>query len=37
MIFYNPDYDGKRGIPDSTPGGDPNKYREYISVDIGIP
>jgi murein tripeptide amidase MpaA len=33
MAFYNSDYDGKRGIPDSTPGGDPNKYREYIPAD----
>src|SRR4051812_13074943 len=33
MNFYNPDYDGKRGIPDSTPGGDPEKYREYLPAD----
>src|SRR3954466_7500801 len=33
MNFYNPDYDGKRGIPDSTPGGDPEKYREYLPPD----
>jgi carboxypeptidase T len=36
MNFYNPDYDGKRGIPDSTPGGDPEKYREYLPAnDLG--
>jgi carboxypeptidase T len=33
MNFSNPDYDGKRGIPDSTPGGDPDKYREFIPVE----
>lgn len=33
MAFYNPDFDGKRGIPDSAPGGDPNKYREFIPPD----
>jgi carboxypeptidase T len=33
MNFHNPDYDGKRGIPDSTPGGDPEKYREYLPAD----
>lgn len=30
MTFSDPAYDGKRGIPDSAPGGDPDKYREYI-------
>lgn len=30
MNFQNPAYDGKRGIPASTPGGDPFNYREYI-------
>ena len=30
MNFRNPAFDGKRGIPDSTPGGDPEKYREYL-------
>ena len=30
MNFHNPAFDGKRGIPDSTPGGDPEKYREYL-------
>jgi carboxypeptidase T len=33
MNFSNPAYDGKRGIPDSTLGGDPDKYREYIPAD----
>jgi carboxypeptidase T len=27
MNFANPDYDGKRGIPDIAPGGDRDKYR----------
>jgi murein tripeptide amidase MpaA len=36
MNFYNPDYDGQRGIPDSSPGGDPHKYREYLpAADLG--
>jgi carboxypeptidase T len=36
MNFHNPAYDGKRGIPDSTPGGDPAKYREYLpAADLG--
>ncbi len=30
MNFHNPAFDGKRGITDSTPGGDPEKYREYL-------
>jgi len=30
MNFHNPAYDGRRGIPDSSPGGDPDKYREYL-------
>ena len=35
MNFHNPTYDGKRGVPDSTPAGDPAKpdaakYREFI-------
>jgi hypothetical protein len=30
MSFRNPGYDGKRGVTDSTPGGDPAKYREYL-------
>jgi carboxypeptidase T len=30
MNFHNPAYDGARGIPDSTPGGDPAKYREFL-------
>jgi murein tripeptide amidase MpaA len=30
MTFRNPAFDGKRGITDSTAGGDPGKYREYL-------
>jgi carboxypeptidase T len=30
MNFHNPAFDGKRGIPDSNPGGDPEGYREYL-------
>lgn len=30
MSFSNPEYNGKRGIPDTTAGGDPDKYREFI-------
>jgi len=30
MNFRNPAFDGKRGITDSTPGGDPKKYQEYL-------
>jgi murein tripeptide amidase MpaA len=30
MNFQNPVYDGKRGIPDSATGGDPEKYREHV-------
>lgn len=30
MNFHNPAFDGKRGITDSTPGGDPEKYQEYL-------
>jgi len=30
MNFRNAAYDGSRGIPDSTRGGDPEKYREYL-------
>jgi murein tripeptide amidase MpaA len=30
MNFHNHAYDGKRGIPESTPGGDPAKYREFL-------
>jgi murein tripeptide amidase MpaA len=30
MNFHNPKYDGARGIPDSAPGGDPKRYREYL-------
>lgn len=35
MNFHNPAYDGKRGVPDSTPANDPAKpeaakYREFI-------
>jgi carboxypeptidase T len=30
MNFHNPAYDGKRGVLDSDPGGDPKKYREYL-------
>jgi hypothetical protein len=33
MNFANPDYDGKRGIPDGVPGGYPDKYREFIPAD----
>jgi carboxypeptidase T len=33
MNFHNPDFDGKRGFPNSTPGGDPEKYQEYIPAD----
>jgi murein tripeptide amidase MpaA len=33
MNFSDPAYDGKRGIPDSAPGGDPDKYREYIPAE----
>jgi len=36
MTFSDPTYDGKRGIPGSTPGGDPNKYREYIPPTTGM-
>jgi len=35
MNFRNAAYDGARGIPDSAPGGDPKKYREYLpSADL---
>jgi carboxypeptidase T len=35
MNFRNPAFDGKRGITDSTPGGDPGKYSEYLpSADL---
>ncbi|SDD38795.1 Zinc carboxypeptidase [Geodermatophilus telluris] len=30
MTFANAAWDGKRGIPDATPGGDPHQYREYL-------
>jgi murein tripeptide amidase MpaA len=30
MNFQNPAFDGKRGIPDAAPGGDPKGYREYL-------
>jgi hypothetical protein len=30
MNFRNPDYDGKRGFPNDTRGGDPFNYQEYI-------
>lgn len=30
MNFHNPAYDGKRGVLDSNPGGDPLMYREYL-------
>ena len=30
MNFHNPAFDGRRGIPDNTRGGDPEKYREYL-------
>jgi murein tripeptide amidase MpaA len=30
MNFRNPAFDGKRGVPDSTEGGDPEGYREYL-------
>jgi carboxypeptidase T len=33
MSFRNPAFDGKRGIPDSTPGGDKEKYREFLPAD----
>jgi len=33
MNFRNPAFDGKRGITDSTPGGDPEKYSEYLPTD----
>jgi len=33
MTFRNPAFDGKRGIPDSTPGGDREKYREFLPAD----
>jgi carboxypeptidase T len=33
MSFRNPGFDGKRGIPDSTPGGDPGKYREFLPAE----
>lgn len=36
MNFHDPAYDGKRGVPDNTPGGDPDKYREYLpAADLG--
>jgi hypothetical protein len=33
MTFHNPAFDGRRGITDSTAGGDPGKYREYLPAD----
>ena len=30
MNFHNPAFDGKRGIADSTEGGDPAGYKEYL-------
>lgn len=30
MNFHNPRYDGARGVPDDTRGGDPHGYREYL-------
>jgi murein tripeptide amidase MpaA len=30
MNFQNPAFDGRRGIPDDSAGGDPLKYREYL-------
>jgi carboxypeptidase T len=33
MTFRNPAFDGKRGIPDSTPDGDPEKYREFLPAE----
>ena len=30
MNFHNPAFDGRRGIPGTTPGGDPGQYREYL-------
>jgi hypothetical protein len=30
MNFRNPAFDGKRGVPDSTAGGDHEGYREYL-------
>jgi hypothetical protein len=30
MNFRNPAFDGKRGVPDSTAGGDREGYREYL-------
>lgn len=30
MSFRNPAFDGRRGVPDSTAGGDPERYREYL-------
>jgi murein tripeptide amidase MpaA len=35
MNFNNASHDGRRGIPDSSPGGDPKRYREYLpSADL---
>jgi carboxypeptidase T len=37
MNFHNPAFDGKRGITDSTPGGDPEKYQEYLpKADLDV-
>jgi carboxypeptidase T len=33
MSFRNPAFDGKRGIPNSTPGGDKEKYREFLPAE----
>lgn len=30
MNFHNPAFDGRRGIPEDAPGGDPLKYREFV-------
>jgi carboxypeptidase T len=33
MSFHNPAFDGKRGIPDTSVGGDKEMYKEFIPAD----
>jgi carboxypeptidase T len=33
MSFHNPTFDGKRGIPDTSPGGDKENYKEFIPAE----
>src|SRR5512144_1870708 len=37
MNFHNPAFDGERGVPDATPGGDPERYREYLPPPTWTP